>query len=236
MPAKMPRAREYVSTSAFIFQSVSAAASAPTGPAAAEASAPSLNLLASRCCIPWSLVTIITRSTAWPPSCSPQLPPVIVIGAGALHVPLSVRHVATPLPWLPPKPTAIFTMEGTTAMHFASFITLSGIALSGVAIISFKTLAALSSRLSISDWSLSSFDQARQPRMSKLAPKTSTYLGSVELIFVIGDLFRFHARSEQLFECSCAFKVTFGVLAHHRVRPVNGIDECGKNLGNTTAS
>src|SRR5260370_42222486 len=52
IPAKRPRAREYVKTSALIFTSVSAAASRPTGPAAAEASAPSLNLLESRCCIP----------------------------------------------------------------------------------------------------------------------------------------------------------------------------------------
>src|SRR5579863_4612442 len=97
MPANTPRAREYVSTSALIFQSVSAAVSRPTGPAAADASAPSLNLLERRCCIPLSFVTIITRSTACPPSCNPQLPPVTVIGAGALQ-PFDVLHVATPLP------------------------------------------------------------------------------------------------------------------------------------------
>src|SRR5579864_6641757 len=46
-------------------------------------------------------------------------------------------------------------MEGITAIHFASRMTLSGIALSGVAIISFKTLADSSIRLAMSDWSLS---------------------------------------------------------------------------------
>src|SRR5579864_9385992 len=107
------------------------------------------------CFIPSSFITIITRSMAWPPSCRPQLPPVIVIGAIALHLPVSVRHVATPFPWLPPKPTAIFTMEGTTAIHFASLIILSGMPLSGVAMISSSTFAELSILFSMSDWSLS---------------------------------------------------------------------------------
>src|ERR1700752_214330 len=79
----------------------------------------------------------------------------MVIGAMALHLPFSVRHVATPLPWLPPKPTAIFTIDGITAIHFASLIILSGIPLSGVAMISSITLAELSLLFSMSDLSFS---------------------------------------------------------------------------------
>src|ERR1700687_412820 len=78
----------------------------------------------------------------------------MLIGAGALH-PFGVLQVATPLPWFPPKPIAILIIEGMTALHLASLIMLSGIALSGVAMISFSTLAAASIRLLISDSSLS---------------------------------------------------------------------------------
>src|SRR6185437_5571364 len=157
-PANNPRAREYVNTSERILMSVSAPASRPTGPAAAEASAPSLNLLLRRWCMPDSFITTSTRSTAWPPNCRPQLPPVIVMGAGALQ-PFPVRQLAIPLPWLPPNPTAIFTMEGITAMHCALPMTLSGIALSGVAIISSKTFAEASIRLAMSDLLFSSAAQ-----------------------------------------------------------------------------
>ena len=65
------------STCAFIFQSVSAAAWRPTGPAAADASAPILNLLESRASMPFWFITSMTRSTACPPICKPQLPPVM---------------------------------------------------------------------------------------------------------------------------------------------------------------
>src|SRR5437879_9924528 len=77
----------------------------------------------------------------------------MVIGAGALQ-PFGVLHVATPLPWFPPMPIAILIIEGTTAMHLASLIMLSGIALSGVAMISVRTLAAVSISLLISASSL----------------------------------------------------------------------------------
>src|ERR1700680_88277 len=80
----------------------------------------------------------------------------MVRGARPLHLPVAVRQVATPLPWLSPNPTAIFTIDGITAMHLASLMTLSGIALSGIAVISSSTLAALSMRFSMSDLSLSS--------------------------------------------------------------------------------
>src|SRR2546430_11417073 len=92
----------------------------------------------------------ITRSTASPPICNPQLPPATVIGAGALQPDL-VRQVATPLPWFPPIPRPILSIEGTTAIHCASPRTLSGIPLSGVDMISFSTFAALSRRLAMSD-------------------------------------------------------------------------------------
>src|ERR1700730_2375181 len=88
---------------------------------------------------------IITRSTASTPICSPQLPPEIVMNAGALQ-PSVVRQVATPLPPLPPKIKPPLTMCGTTATHFACSNTSSGIPLSGIPIISCNTLVALSSR------------------------------------------------------------------------------------------
>src|SRR5437899_1456438 len=113
---------------------------------------------------------------ACPPSCKPQLPPVIEIGAGALQDPFSVRQVATPLPWFPPKPTAILIIDGITAMHFAFFITLSGMALSFTAIISSRTLADASIRLAMSDCSLSSADQLTPAKM----PSTRRHFGTVE--------------------------------------------------------
>jgi len=97
MPAKAPRAREYVRISERIFQSVLPSAWRPTGPAAAEASAPTLNLLFNSCVMPCWFITSITRSIACPPICKPQLPPSTTNGAGALHWPL-LRQVATPRP------------------------------------------------------------------------------------------------------------------------------------------
>src|SRR5580700_8860961 len=88
---------------------------------------------------------INTTSTVSTPICSPQLPPEIVMKAGALQ-PLAVRQVATPLPPLPPKTKPALTMCGTTATHFACSNTSSGIPLSDIPIISCNTLVALSSR------------------------------------------------------------------------------------------
>ena len=90
-----------------------------------------------------------------------------------------MRHVATPLPWFPPNPTAILTMEGITAMHLASLITLSGMALSGVAIISFSTLADASIRLAMSDCLSSSPAQLTPMKMEQM-PSTRRYFGSNE--------------------------------------------------------
>src|ERR1039458_3732433 len=88
---------------------------------------------------------INTTSTASTPICKPQLPPEMVMNAGALQ-PFAVRQVATPLPPLPPKTTPPLTMCGTTATHLACCNTSSGIPLSGIPIISCNTLVALSSR------------------------------------------------------------------------------------------
>src|SRR3984885_13367686 len=88
---------------------------------------------------------ISTTSTASTPICSPQLPPEIVMNAGALQ-PFAVRQVATPFPPLAPKTKPPLTMCGMTATHFACSKTSSGIPLSGIPIISCITLVALSSR------------------------------------------------------------------------------------------
>src|ERR1700692_4932501 len=98
----------------------------------------------------------------------------MVIGAGALH-PLDVLHAATPLPWFPPIPIAILIIEGTTAMHLASLMMLSGIALSGVAMISFRTLAAPSIRLLISASSVSSAAQVKLAKTKAIVVSTKRH-------------------------------------------------------------
>src|SRR5579864_8995732 len=78
---------------------------------------------------------------------------------------------------------AIFTMEGITAIHFALPMTLSGIALSGVAIISSKTLADWSIRFAMSDWSLSAA-QLTPIRVEQIL-KTRRHPGNTEEIRLI---------------------------------------------------
>src|ERR1017187_9499891 len=95
--------------------------------------------------MPFSFWKIITTSTASTPICRPQLPPEIVMNAGALQ-PSAVRQVATPLPSLAPKIKPPLTMCGITATHFACSNTSSGIPLSGIPIISCITLVELFSR------------------------------------------------------------------------------------------
>src|SRR5579872_824588 len=116
---------------------------------------------------------IITTSTASTPICSPQLPPEIVMKAGALQ-PSAVRQVATPLPPLAPKTKPPFTMCGMTATHFACSNTSSGIPLSGIPIISCSTVVALSSR-SVA----SSFADAAQLNVPRLI------IASTNIIFFI---------------------------------------------------
>src|SRR5437016_4464179 len=80
----------------------------------------------------------------------------MVMGAGALQ-PLGVRQVATPLPCRPPNTSAIFTIDGITAIHFASPRILVGIPLSGVAMISSRTFADASRRFLMSVSAFESF-------------------------------------------------------------------------------
>src|SRR5258708_497957 len=116
---------------------------------------------------------------------------------------------------------AILTIEGTTAMHFASLITLSGIALSGVLMISVRTLVEASRRFSISDWSLSLSlaDQAKLAQSIRLALSTKRHLGDAYLILLfISDLFC--ARSEQIFSILTELTLPFRYPFRHRVRTV----------------
>ena len=70
-------------------------------------------------------------------------------------------------------------MLGITARHLASLNTLFGMALSGVAIISVKTLADASIRFSISDLSLSSSaDQPTAEKSKTMVLSTTTNLGT----------------------------------------------------------
>src|ERR1700680_1442695 len=114
----------------------------------------------------------------------------MVIGARALHRPFSVRHVATPLPRLLPKPNAIFTIDGTTAMHFASLMILFGMPLSGVAMISSNTLAELSILFSISDLSFSL--SALQPALA-----SSKRMHSARRLFTQRGVGRFISHSRK---------------------------------------
>lgn len=68
IPANSPREREYERISARIATSVAAVAALPLGPAAAEASAPSLTLLPISDSAPRGFITSRTKSVAWPPS------------------------------------------------------------------------------------------------------------------------------------------------------------------------
>src|SRR6266705_7164715 len=119
----------------------------------------------------------------------------MVIGAGALQ-PFGVLHVATPLPWFPPIPIAILIIESTSAMHLASLIMLSGIALSGVAMISVRTLAAVSIRLLISASSLSSAAQVKLAKTSAMVVSANRYFLEfiLNLEFILKP--RFCAQSE----------------------------------------
>ena len=71
---------------------------AQLGPPQPTASAPILNLLLSRSCMPRSLTATSTRSVSCPPICRPNEPPAMRIKAGALQ-PWPVRQVTTPWPY-----------------------------------------------------------------------------------------------------------------------------------------
>ena len=70
-------------------------------------------------------------------------------------------------------------------MHFASRMTLSGIALSGVAMISFRTLAEASIRLAMSESSLSLSAAQLTPIKMEQMLSTRRHLGNTEEILLI---------------------------------------------------
>src|SRR5271166_5722808 len=119
------------------------------GPAATEASAPNLNLLESNFSMPSLFMINITKSTASPPICTPQLPPTTLKGAGALH-PVAVRQVAKPLPYSAPNTNPPFLGDRTTPRQRAGSIRSCGIPLSGAAIISSRTSAEALTRFTSS--------------------------------------------------------------------------------------
>src|SRR5215469_16981162 len=116
-PPKTPFARDHERISAFKAASVSAEAVRPTGPAAAEASAPILTLLVNTEPAPFSFITRSTKSVASPPIWSPKLAPSIANMDGALHGPLNPapeRQVMTPLPYSAPTMNPAFFTDGKT--------------------------------------------------------------------------------------------------------------------------
>src|SRR5581483_5348200 len=129
---------------------------------------------------------IMTRSTASTPICSPQLPPEMVMNAGALQ-PFAVRQVATPLPPLPPKMNPPLTMCGTTATHLACSNTSSGIPLSGIPIISCNTVVALPNRSVAS----SRPDPAQHsvPRLNIASNNITFFIGQASFLLALRRLF-----------------------------------------------
>src|SRR5215475_1378442 len=95
-------------------------------------------------------------------------------------------------------------------MHFASRITLSGIALSGVAMISFRTFAELSMRLVMSAWS-----SAAQPvpRNIEQMPRAARHLVKVTEIRLIVVLSVHGAHKQGTYvDCVHQTKQRMGVL------------------------
>src|SRR3974390_2548546 len=142
-PPKRPRARDQERISAFIATSVSADAVRPTGPAAADASAPNLTLLDRTEFAPFSFMTNRTKSVSSPPIWRPMPPPSKANIAGALHGPPKVapfRHVMPPRPYSPATINPAFLTDGYTTTHAALSRRSRGIPLSGVPRISFNTV------------------------------------------------------------------------------------------------
>src|SRR5580704_14712630 len=118
MPANTPRERDQVRISACSCASVSADDVRPTGPAATDASAPKVNLLASSFFAPGSLFTSMTTSVSEPPIWNPTLPPSTRIAAGADQpTPPGLQHSMNPLPYLAPTMKAPFLRPGTSTTH-----------------------------------------------------------------------------------------------------------------------
>ena len=92
--------------------SVAAAASRPTGPAAAAASAPSVNLPRNRPCTLLRVLKTNTISVTCRPICQPTLPPVSVTKAGGRQKPRSSRTMTIPRPCRTPSTNPPFTKVG----------------------------------------------------------------------------------------------------------------------------
>src|SRR5215469_3397747 len=119
----------------------SADADRPTGPAAAEMSAPNLMWPFIKPCMPSSFMMNIIRSVLLPPICGPKLTPETENGAGELQLPFVVRQVATPAPCSPPTMRAPFASFGMTATHFAPWSTSLGTPLSAGALVMLCTVS-----------------------------------------------------------------------------------------------
>src|SRR5271165_5969673 len=127
----------------------------------------------------------ITKSTASPPICRPQLPPTTLKGAGALH-PVAVRQLATPLPYSAPNTKPPFLSDGTTPTQRAVSIRSWGIPLSGAAIISSRTSTAAFTRFTSSSRS-SAYARLTHPSRTALQ---STIL-RIEFLVISSPLFLF---------------------------------------------
>src|SRR5579859_1918131 len=123
------------------FNPASAEAVRPTGPAAADTSAPSLMWPCIRPVMPSSFMMNIIRSLLLPPICGPQLMPDTENGAGALHAFVLVLQVATPTPCSPPTMNAPLISLGITATHLAPSRTVLGTPRSGAAELMFCTVS-----------------------------------------------------------------------------------------------
>lgn len=127
------------------FQSVPAEAWRPTGPAAAQAEPPIWNLFWSSWRMPSSFhvdeLHILNANLGAPTSTADGEERGL-----ALQLLFGSRHVETPRPCLAPTTNPPFSMLGTMAMDFAPESTSFGMPLSGAALISWRVLAALSSR------------------------------------------------------------------------------------------
>ena len=92
----------------------------PTGPAAAVASVPMVNLSASSFCAPSLFMTRRTRSFSVPPIRNPKLPPSILIAPGAVQpTPFCLRQDIKPFPYLAPMMKPPFFKFGITITQTA---------------------------------------------------------------------------------------------------------------------
>src|SRR5258706_7037556 len=126
MPAKRPFECEYDSISADSCASVAAVAERPTGPAAIEASVPSVVLLRSSLSAPLPFITNSTSSVDCAPAWKPALPFVSCMKIGGPHLPFECRQLITPEPDSPPTMNATFFNDGITSTQLALLQTDSG--------------------------------------------------------------------------------------------------------------